>query len=293
MASTLFEYYQSVGKAFPTSLSGRFSDPAFADAARRAGVSQSSYTGSAQQNSAILSALQSASPMGSAANSGNTNTSGTPKTSTSLKDLSVGMANGSIKTQADLVARGGSPNTGSSNQIYLDGDYSLVRFVGEGGDQQMNSQKVWLLDSKTKTLRPFSSGSALSNFFDGDVNLDDIKEIPASELNPGGQLGSNGGTPGYQLLSSEYAIQRDGSARKLDYSAAELATRYGQPVNQEMEQTMYSALKGMFNMFESAGVSKSAINKIKNDPELMAFYVSATTYGGYSVGDIYSDVKKA
>lgn len=295
MASTLFEYYQGIGKSLPTSLSGRFSDPTFADAARRAGVSQGSYTGSASQNNAILMALQSAqSPMGSAANSGNTNTSGTPKTGTSLKDLSVGMSSGAIKTQADLDRRnaGGSMNTGSGSQAYLTGDYALVRFVGQGQDRQMNDQTVWLLDSKTKTLRPFSSGSALVNFFDGEVNLDDITAIDATELQPGGSLGSNGGKPGFQLLSPEYAIQSDGSARRLDYSAAQLATRYGQPVNEEMEQTMFSALKGVFNMLETAGINKSTINKIKNDDELMAFYVSSMAYGGYSVGDIYSDVKK-
>ncbi len=296
MASTLFEYYQGIGKSLPTSLGGRFSDPTFADAARRAGVSQSSYTGSAAQNNAILMALQSTqSPMGSASNSGNTNTTGTPKTGTSLKDLSVGMSSGAIKTQADLDRRNAgmtSPNTGSGSQAYLTGDYALVRFVGQGQDRYMNDQTVWLLDSKTKTLRPFSSGAALSNFFDGDVNVDDITSIDASELQPGGSLGSNGGKPGFQLLAPEYAIQPDGSARRLDYSAAQLATRYGQPVNEEMEQTMFSALKGVFNMLETAGVNKSTINKIKNDDELMAFYVSSMAYGGYSVGDIYSDVKK-
>ncbi len=283
MANTLTEYYQGIGKSLPTSLSGRFSDPTFAAAARSAGVSQGAYTGSAAQNNAILSQLM----------AGQVQTNTTSKTSgTSLKDASVGMAKGTIKSQADINNGMPQPNTGNGSQTYLTGDYSLVRFVGQGQDRYMNDQTVWLLDSKTKTLRPFSGGASLSNFFDGDVNADDIIQIDARELNPGGSLGSNGGKPGFQVLSNEYAIQPDGSARKLDYSAAELATRYGQPVNEEMEQTMFSALKGVFNMLETAGIKKSTISKIKNDDELMAFYVSAMAYGGYSVGDIYSEVKK-
>src|SRR3990167_6846390 len=53
---TLFEYYQSLGKSLP-SFSTRFSDPSFASAAQRAGITQAQYTGSGSQNTVILNQL--------------------------------------------------------------------------------------------------------------------------------------------------------------------------------------------------------------------------------------------
>jgi hypothetical protein len=129
--------------------------------------------------------------------------------------------------------------------------------------------------------------SCSSNFFYGEVDVNQII-LSADELMP---VDCSYEVMLLSILSNEY-YTKDGSARQLDYSNAQLSTRYGHPVNQEMEQTMYSALKGVFNMLETAGVDKSMINTIKKSDDLMAFYVSAMAYGGYSIGDIYSDVKK-
>lgn len=54
--TNLYQYYQQQGKSLPK-YNVRFSDPAFASAAQKAGVSQSQYVGSAEQNTAILNQL--------------------------------------------------------------------------------------------------------------------------------------------------------------------------------------------------------------------------------------------
>lgn len=180
----------------------------------------------------------------------------------------------------------------TSGSAYPLGDYSLVRFKDLGPAGYMSDQQIFLLDNTNRSLRPFQNMAALQNFFDGEVDPDKIVVRPATDLAPGGPLGSNAGKPGYQLLGSEYAIQSNGTARKLDYSISQLSERYGAPVNEETEHTMYMSLKGALKMFEDDGIDSNQIAKIKKDKELMAFYISAMTYGGYSLGDIYSDIKK-
>jgi hypothetical protein len=296
-AQDLNSYYAAIGRSLP-SFSSRFSDPAFAAAAARAGISQSAYTGSASQNNAILNQLKTNQaqqrPPTSAVSKQNSGPSQV------MRDLSISMANGGGQTQNNVRTQTGASSPvsdtsmggGSPGTVYPMGNYSLVRFQGQGPTGYMNDQTIWLVDPSTQTLRPFSNAAALSNFFDGEVDIDQIVVMSAADLMPGGSLGGQNGAPGYQILSNEYAIQPDGSARRLEYSNAQLATRYGQPVDLDLEQEMFSALKGVLGMLETAGIDKATINKIKKDDAQMAFYVSAMAYGGYSIGDVYSDVKK-
>ena len=55
-AKTLYDYYSQQGKTLPK-YSERFSDPTFSTAAQQAGVSSDIYTGTGEQNTAILGAL--------------------------------------------------------------------------------------------------------------------------------------------------------------------------------------------------------------------------------------------
>ena len=217
--------------------------------------------------------------------------SGSSSSGMSIQDLSKGMVDGSVKTQADVnnYKDAGSSYSGGP---YNMSQYGLVRFEGLGPQGYMNDNIVWLVDPTNQTIRPFESERALRNFFDGDVDINSITVMGAEELGPGGIFGDAGGGAGFQVLSSDYAIQRDGSARQLDYSNSQLSTRYGHAINEELEQTMYSALKGIFNILDGQGISGSTLNKIKTNDSQVAFYVSALAYGGYSIGDIYSDIKK-
>lgn len=218
---------------------------------------------------------------------------------TSLKDLSIGLSNGSITNQSQLnstkptpTPSGGTATTGGGSNVYPMGEFSLIRFEGQGPAGYMNDQTIWLVDPSTSTLRPFSNSAALENFFDGPVDINNIVVRSAADLMPGGALGSQGSAPGYQILSNEFAIKPDGTAKRLDYSNAQLASRYGYAVNEELEQSMYMALKGSLDLLQEAGVDQATLNSIKKSDATMAYYVSAMAYGGYSLGDIYSDVKR-
>jgi len=59
---TLYDYYTSQGKSLP-SVDSRFSDPSFASAATKAGISKDVYTGTAEQNNAILGNLSTVAPI--------------------------------------------------------------------------------------------------------------------------------------------------------------------------------------------------------------------------------------
>lgn len=254
----------------------------------------SNYDYSAAKNTELLNAMRNSS-LGSSTStsttSGSTSSGGTNTSGMSLKDLSTGMVSGTVKTQEDVNSYK-APGSSYSGGPYNMSQYGLVRFSGAGPQGYMNDNIVWLVDPQNGTLRPFESERALRNFFDGEVDINTITVVDAQELAPGGTFGGNGSGGGFQVLSNDYAIKRDGTARQLDYSNSQLSTRYGMGVNEELEQTMYSALKGMFTLLEGAGISSSTISKIKSNDSQLAFYVSALAYGGYSVGDIYSDVKK-
>jgi len=207
--------------------------------------------------------------------------------SSALRDMSIGLSNGTIKTQDDLN-RGSNASSG----LYPMGALSLMRFTGAGPTGVMNENTIWLVDPDSKTLRPFTNAAALSNFFDGEVDISQIIPEPAESLMPGGRYGGMNGQAGFQILSSDYAIRPNGSARRLEFSNSQLSTRYGLPADLEHEKKMYSSFKGLLNILETSGIEKSTIDKIRNSNDHMAFYVSAMGYGGYGIGDVYSDIKK-
>lgn len=176
---------------------------------------------------------------------------------------------------------------------YFMGEQSLIRFSGLGPTGYMNSNIVWLLDPATKTLRPFANEGALQNFFDSPVNLQDIQMVDASQLSPGGLLGSQNGNPGFEVLSSDYAVKPDGTAKRLDYSGSQLMSRYGNGVNEQAEQQGFMTLDGFVKMLSGtdSGISPEQLNKLKNDDTLRSYYLNAVTYGGYSLSDVYRDLK--
>ncbi len=191
--------------------------------------------------------------------------------------------------EAQEQMKNGTPTTtGGKAQSYFMGDYSLIRFNGAGPSGNMNQGTVWLVDPKTNSMRPFQNASALSNFFDEPVDINDIPVHDASSLSGGGPL------EGYQLLNSEYAIKSDGTAKRLDYSASELATRYGSGIDQGLEQEASMMLDGFMDLVKNtnAGIDQATLKKLAGDDNQVAYYINALAYGGYTLNDIYRDMKK-
>jgi hypothetical protein len=216
-----------------------------------------------------------------------------------LQDFSKDLSTGTVKTQADVNAKTAaptqqqtqntqtSPTTGGSP--YFMGQYAIIKIAGNGYD----NNTIWLVDTETKTLRPFSSSSALQNFFSAPVDLNNIKTVSSSELNPGGLLGDSDDENGFEVLSSEYAIKSDGTAKPVNFSGAQLSSRYGQSVNTALEAEKWTELNSILDYFGKNGaLTPAQVQKIKGDPSNMAFYMNALTYGGYTLLDVYKDAKK-
>lgn len=181
----------------------------------------------------------------------------------------------------------GSQLTPSMGNAYFPNDFALVKIVGQDG---YDSNIVWLADVASKTLRPFSDTRALETVYG--MPLDQLQShinyVGADSFTRGGVLG------GFQPLSAEYAIKKDGSGRALDYSSVSLSSRYGQGINESGELKSYQALDGFLSLLKSQDgkVSDSQVNNVLNDPNAMAFYISALAYGGYTLSDVYSDMRR-
>lgn len=188
------------------------------------------------------------------------------------------MKGGDTKTKQPM------PSNGSA---YFSDDYALVKVVGANG---YDSGTVWLVDVENKTMRPFSSTSAIERLYGRDFEEieDSINVVDSAALAQGGVL------HGFQALGSEYAIKKDGTAKALDYSPGSLSQRYGAGINEDAELRAYQAVDGFMDLLKGGAgkISSSQLSKAKGDSSLMAFYISALAYGGYSLSDVYSDLKR-
>lgn len=168
---------------------------------------------------------------------------------------------------------------------YFMGDYALVKFAGQN--------QTWLLDTKTQTIRPFQSDQALAAVYGQNMAAVQAatQTISSDMLAPGGLLG------GYEMLPSSYAIKNDGTAPEwTGATSSQLAARYGYPENlPAYEQDAHMLLGGFMNTISTnggSGISPNTINTINADPNAIGFYISALAYGGYTLNDIYRDLKR-
>ena len=181
-----------------------------------------------------------------------------------------------------LVAGIQAPDTGT--MPHFAGDFTLIQIRGYPG-------KTYLLDTKSKTIRPFSSDQAVRNAVPN-VTPGDIVEIPSSYVSPGGMLSQD---KGYEMLKNEHSIKEDGTFLSLSASAAQLQARYGQKIDQNAEQDAYLLLDGIISSLRdnpNGGFPGSFIDSIKGDKSALAFMISSLAYGGYTPGDVYGDMKR-
>lgn len=172
-------------------------------------------------------------------------------------------------------------------------DGALVTFTTDpNGSAPGDETTVWLVDPKTKTLRPFLSEEAFNNYFD--MSLADagaqnkIARIATSELAGGGILN------GYELLPDSQGVQGDGTVPNVDVNTGLLKDRYGQQSDETTDfqgfQIMDSWLDYLKN--SNSGVSASTIDNVRNNERVIALYWNALTSGGYSLADVYRDLKR-
>lgn len=176
---------------------------------------------------------------------------------------------------------------------YFMGDQALIKFSGEG--EGFGIETYWLVDKKNRTIRPFESKGALDEVFGQDLNeaLKNIMVIVPPSIDEGGKI-TEGVLSGFTILGPEYAIKDDGTSKELSFSPHELGGRYGKPINEELEGLATEAVDGFLGILKTSegktGLKSSFIEELKEDDQLMAFYISALAYGNYTLEDIYGDI---
>ena len=176
---------------------------------------------------------------------------------------------------------------------YFMGEHALVKFASMSGD--FGPETYWLVDKNDKTLRPFESENALKKAFgDGySTAKKHVVVVSAPNINSDGDV-TDGVLEGFSVLSPEYAVKEDGSAKKLDFSSHQLKQRYGKPINEDAEETATNELDSLFQALKNkpggASISIQELSKMQNDSKLMAHYISAMAYGGYTIDDVYNDM---
>lgn len=210
--------------------------------------------------------------------------------------VSIAAANSISRNQGGQATTGAQTQDGatpmgptSGGTAYFTGGQSLIQIPDAYGGTTGGS--IWLVDPASKTVRPFASQQAFESAYAGDLAnaKASIQQIHSTDLGEGGLLS------GFHLLDHEYAIQPDGSAKTLDASPSQLQARYGKAKDTKSEQLASTSVGGFLNSLqkENSGISKSFIDGVKNNPSKVAFYINALAYGGYTLSDVYRDIKKS
>lgn len=188
-----------------------------------------------------------------------------------------------------------NPNPISEGNPYFMGDEALIRF--SSGEEGFGADTFWLVNKKDHTIRPFESDMALDAAFGNDLKtaLQNVVTVTPPVMDPSGNI-TEGILTDFSLLGPEYAIKEDGTSKPLSFSPHQLKGRYGKPINESSEGLATEVVDGFLGLLKNnedkTKIPANFINKLKNDSQLMAFYVSAMAYGDYSLEDIYSDISQ-
>lgn len=186
-----------------------------------------------------------------------------------------------------------NPNPVGDGKPYFMGDHALIKFSGP--EEGLGPETFWLVTKTDQTIRPFESEMALDAAFGQDLQtaLQKVVVIDPPVVDEEGDI-QEGVLTGFTILGPEYAIMEDGTSKPLDFSNHQLKSRYGKPINEELEdlavQTVDSFLNLLSTSEDKTKIPNSFINKIKKDERQTAFYISAMAYGDYTLDDIYADI---
>lgn len=188
-----------------------------------------------------------------------------------------------------------SPNPVHDGKPYFLGEHALIKF--SGGEEGYGPGVYWLVDKDNHTIRPFESHKALQNAFgEGfqDALSNAITVIPPS-IDEHGNI-HDGVLSDFSVLGPEYSVKEDGTSKPLHFSAHQLRGRYGKEIDEKNENLSSRAMETFMRHLKSheskTNIPNSFIEKLTNDHQLMAFYVSALAYGEYTLGHIYADINK-
>jgi len=178
-------------------------------------------------------------------------------------------------------------------QPYFMGDEALVRF--SSGEEGYSPSTYWLVNKTDHTVRPFESKMALDAAFGEDLQeaLQNVVTVAQPTVDKDGEI-TDGVLADFSLLGPEYAIMEDGTSKPLHFSTHQLKSRFGKPVDESKEDDAADSLDGFLNTLKeneaNTKIPPEYIDQLKDDPKLMAFYISSLAYGKYTLKDIYADI---
>jgi peptidoglycan hydrolase-like protein with peptidoglycan-binding domain len=106
---------------------------------------------------------------------------------------------------------------------------------------------------------------------------------------PSGQQNSDSGTNSGSPSGTDGSSTSGSSA---DSGTETFNPYYGDTKDQGLEQAANTALRGIFSAGGATGVSSSYVDQVRNNQELVAFYIIAMAYGDYTPSDIIKDMKR-
>jgi hypothetical protein len=189
------------------------------------------------------------------------------------------------------------PTTNNSTQSWTtDKNLSLVKFANGAdpyGTTNENASTVWVVDHSTNTLRPIMSAQALQDMYPNPAQyqaaLNSITTLPQTATQPGGVLGN------YTNLGVNYGVFEGGKTKPLSFNPNNLSQAYGQTRTEEGDVAGAQIVNSWLSYLGSqpnSGISSATLNEVKNDPNQLAMYINAVSYGGYSNDDIYKDLMR-
>jgi LysM repeat protein len=189
----------------------------------------------------------------------------------------------------------GTPTVFSS--AHFRGDGALIKFSTDpDGSGPMNTTTVWYVDKATNTIRPIMSSNAFTVAFGMPVgeaaSQGMISTVPISFLNTSQPLS------GFRLLTDAEGIKDDGTYTTLNTGASASGTGttgYGRTIDNDLNKKVFQIVDGFLTILKSdpkSGISSVTIDNVSKDNSTLATYIMAAANGGYSLADIYRDLKR-
>lgn len=165
------------------------------------------------------------------------------------------------------------------------GNQFFVRFP------QSHGATIYLYDKTKKIFVPFTSEEGFTAFTGGKTpeqayNAGEVYDLPSETL---AQLGV--------VVPDQYGFDNTGQVSDFNYyqnlgDVSGLDGLYGKTKNADLERTAADNLGILFTTLKNQGaLSQTTFDKTIKDPVQLAKYINAWVYGGYTVDDIFRDVK--
>ena len=179
-----------------------------------------------------------------------------------------------------------------STRVVFPSRYAVVKFSWDPNwADEWDASTLWLLDSNTRQIQPFLSMTWFNNLF-WENSKEALKKVV--NLNPNDLL-QNWDLWDFTLLSNSYWINDNWDIPTVETNQQNIKSLYWKTPDAKAVNTSYTALDWFFSLLKQnnwSGIDTNTINSALNDHNQVAQYISALAYGGYSVNDVYRDLKR-